>query len=237
MAALLAETFFPAVIGVYYAYLRNQNTVVESVRRQVLPSVFAFLANSISRSLSSVQRGITYPLQLRQVRTNNTVEEDGAVEKCVDCIVLHEPPKREDIVADVIFIHGIHGSLDKTWKQGLWRNDRNNIQKAILDRSKSVEDFNIDILRTVNQLKRSSSSNYSNSPRKMSKMEDDFSNIFVENEIEEVQTENDEDDDGYSKCWPQDWLSKDCPNTRVIALNYTTDPNLWRPVWIRKRNR
>lgn len=41
----------------------------------------------------------------------------------------------------------------------------------------------------------------------------------------------------YSRCWPGDWLPQDCPGVRVIAVNYTTDPYLWRPIWIRKRNR
>lgn len=41
----------------------------------------------------------------------------------------------------------------------------------------------------------------------------------------------------YSRCWPGDWLPQDCPGVRVIAVNYTTDPYLWRPMWIRKRNR
>lgn len=41
----------------------------------------------------------------------------------------------------------------------------------------------------------------------------------------------------YSPCWPRDWLPKDCPGVRVIAVNYTTDPFLWRPVWITKRIR
>lgn len=41
----------------------------------------------------------------------------------------------------------------------------------------------------------------------------------------------------YSKCWPSDWLPLDCPGVRVIALNYKTDPYLWRPVWIKKRVR
>lgn len=44
-------------------------------------------------------------------------------------------------------------------------------------------------------------------------------------------------DQSYSKCWPGDWLPLDCPGVRVIALNYTTDPYLWRPVWIKKRIR
>lgn len=40
-----------------------------------------------------------------------------------------------------------------------------------------------------------------------------------------------------SRCWPRDWLPQDCPGARVIALNYTTDPYLWRPVWMNKRCR
>jgi hypothetical protein len=41
----------------------------------------------------------------------------------------------------------------------------------------------------------------------------------------------------YSRCWPRDWLPTDLPSARVIAINYTTDPYLWRPFWIQKRNR
>ncbi|XP_014240978.1 protein SERAC1 isoform X2 [Cimex lectularius] len=40
-----------------------------------------------------------------------------------------------------------------------------------------------------------------------------------------------------SVCWPKDWLPKDCPTARVIALNYTTDPYLWRPFFFSKHNR
>ncbi|XP_077300369.1 uncharacterized protein LOC143921116 [Arctopsyche grandis] len=32
-----------------------------------------------------------------------------------------------------------------------------------------------------------------------------------------------------SNCWPQDWLPIDCPNARVISINYTTF--LWNPIW------
>jgi hypothetical protein len=40
-------------------------------------------------------------------------------EKCVSCDVLYDPSP-EPIRADVIFIHGLHGSLENTWKQGVW---------------------------------------------------------------------------------------------------------------------
>ena len=44
-------------------------------------------------------------------------------------------------------------------------------------------------------------------------------------------------DPNYSKCWPGDWLPIDCPGVRVIALNYTTDQHLWRPLWKKKEAR
>lgn len=53
----------------------------------------------------------------------------------------------------------------------------------------------------------------------------------------EVEQDNNNENEPYSKCWPRDWLPKDCPGVRVIALNYTTDPYLWRPPWVTKRNR
>ena len=61
-------------------------------------------------------------------------------EKCVTCDVLYDP-NPEPVRADVVFIHGLHGSLDKTWKQGVWdvRKIRTvsvrqrNVQPATLD--------------------------------------------------------------------------------------------------------
>jgi hypothetical protein len=46
-------------------------------------------------------------------------EDTSEPEKCVSCDVLYDPSP-EPIRADVIFIHGLHGSLEKTWKQGVW---------------------------------------------------------------------------------------------------------------------
>jgi hypothetical protein len=72
----------------------------------------------------------------QQAATVDTAEPD----KCVTCDVLYDPSP-EPIRADVIFIHGLHGSLDKTWKQGVWdvRKVRTvpvrqrNVQPATLD--------------------------------------------------------------------------------------------------------
>lgn len=41
----------------------------------------------------------------------------------------------------------------------------------------------------------------------------------------------------YSTCWPRDWIKVDFPGARVISINYTSDPYLWRPLWIRENKR
>jgi hypothetical protein len=54
---------------------------------------------------------------------------------------------------------------------------------------------------------------------------------------DDMEQNNNDEKEPYSKCWPRDWLPQDCPGVRIIALNYTTDPYLWRPLWVTKRNR
>ena len=44
-------------------------------------------------------------------------------ERCVDLVVLAEPPPGVPIRADIVLIHGLHGSLVNTWKQGLWNSE------------------------------------------------------------------------------------------------------------------
>ncbi|XP_048485890.1 uncharacterized protein LOC105388217 [Plutella xylostella] len=41
----------------------------------------------------------------------------------------------------------------------------------------------------------------------------------------------------YSPCWPKDWLQVDFPNARIISINYTSDPYLWRPLWVKECKR
>jgi len=53
------------------------------------------------------------------IQRSDQVQQAAEPEKCVQCDVLYDPSP-EPIRADVIFIHGLHGSLDKTWKQGIW---------------------------------------------------------------------------------------------------------------------
>ncbi|XP_017777779.1 PREDICTED: uncharacterized protein LOC108563574 [Nicrophorus vespilloides] len=235
--ALLTDSLLPTVVGAYYAYLRNQKSVLENVRRQILPAVWAVVANYLSRSLSSVQRGIIYPLTFVPIKSSGLEIEcetdEEPPEKCVNCIVLSEPDG--DIQADVIFIHGLHGSLGNTWKQGLWRHPKHKLsQNKAMGHSQSTGDLPEATTSTHKSLKRSVSGNPLVPPNKIAKrtIDDCIDNDFVVLKNEDVPVKQE-----YTPCWPQEWLPKDCPGIRVIALNYTTDTHLWRPVWIKKRKR
>lgn len=48
--------------------------------------------------------------------------------KCCTINILAEPPPGQPIRADIVFIHGLHGSLVNTWKQGLWENERKPVE-------------------------------------------------------------------------------------------------------------
>lgn len=183
---------------------------------------------------------ITYPLTAIQkgqtVDTRPTVDEaidDEKPEKSVECLVLTHP---KHITADVIFIHGLHGSLEKTWRQGDWRHDNHQLKKTTIERRMSTGDIDSDRQRNIS-LKRSCSDIYSCAPNKVSKTQTGGFDREVDFE-ENMETCGEEArQQQYSKCWPKDWLPLDCPGVRAISLNYTTDPYLWRPVWIKKRNR
>lgn len=235
--SVLARTVFPAVVGVY-SYLRNPKVAVENVGTQILPAVLAFLANSISRSLASVQRGITFPLSLRVIKRESRqpmiLYEDDSPEKSVECCVLSEPATREEIIADVIFIHGLHGGLNKTWRQGQRKREKNRITLENVQRNNSEAD--VKVPRRKTSLKRSVSDVSYFFPSKVAKTNDNACITHENDESSEEVISSESEEDNYSNCWPRDWLPKDCPGARVIALNYTTDI-LWRPAWMKKRNR
>lgn len=154
--------------------------------------------------------------------------EDDTPEKSVECCVLAAPASREEIIADVIFIHGLHGGLNKTWRQGQRKSEKNRVTLEDVQKT-----FDPKTSRRKTSLKRSVSEVSFFFPSKVAKINGNAC-ITHEEACEEVMEEVEEE--GYSDCWPRDWLPKDCPGVRVIAVNYTTDI-LWRPAWIKKRNR
>ncbi|XP_058466765.1 uncharacterized protein LOC131439585 [Malaya genurostris] len=282
--------------------------------RGLLTTLFAFAANTVSMSLSSVQvaHRIDPLLRVIKLRKNtsvagrNALEADGkqslatgrgrrhtdaasqeVPDKCVELVVLAEPPTGQPIRADVVLIHGLHGSLVNTWKQGLWnsegklehferppkppirppkrqRHSRANLfaPPHVSKKPKFEEEWSDDDSRCNDGIETTS---YSFAKRRFTyecgepnkvhfademeysfptfrlRIEEEQSNRisqgFTEKRYHGKRKSRVKKDESWSPCWPGDWLPLDCPGVRVIALNYTTDPYLWRPVWITKRHR
>ncbi|KAL0852734.1 hypothetical protein ABMA27_012560 [Loxostege sticticalis] len=211
----------------------------------------------------------------------------------VECQVLHQPAQHR---IDVIFVHGLCGSLGNTWRQGDWRAkyemepskvallrpstcqciegkkhfDTNAVSfkdiddkyykdiKKILpndDEFTSEKFFNNNLLDQVEIL-----DNYETQAqfvRDLFENENRISETEVKCEDSEVEVSVSEVncecrvnegrqcevgcgcvcDECYSTCWPRDWIKEDYPDARVISINYTSDPYLWRPLWIKQCKR
>lgn len=138
--------------------------------------------------------------------------------------------------------------MERTWKQGMWElKDQNSSGRILLRKSSSASSFNHLQVRDVHRQHSDTdlaASYKEESDTDTEKTTTDGGNdtITGSNEVvlcgrEECDKDKKEKERKTSKCWPKDWLPLDCPGVRVIALNYTTDPYLWRPVWINKRCR
>lgn len=171
----------------------------------------------------------------------------NGLEKSVSCDVIVEPSSGSEHRADVIFIHGLHGSLNKTWRQGTWNvkkvsngvtyQRRESTTESTLDSDDEDDDDNI---FQVNSRKRSFTQPMNCPeccPTKKASMEEGVLPSEDGHCCAKTHEKTNSSGEGVSKCWPQDWLPNDCPGVRVIALNYTTDPYLWRPVWVKQRKR
>lgn len=207
-------------------------------------------------------------------------------EKCVTLNVLAEPPEGVPIRADIVLIHGLHGSLVNTWKQGQWNSAGRRVRferppkppvrppkRPKYSRAKHIPPSHHKKrarfeLPTINEhyMKHEPEQQdddrlYESKKQKVtyicdepgdSEFVDEVEFSFptyrfrIEDDIEEphhIQAEYPNKKSAtrkgetFSKCWPGEWLPLDCPGVRVIAVNYTTDPYLWRPIWVRKRNR
>ncbi|XP_066248528.1 protein SERAC1 [Euwallacea similis] len=239
--------------------------VLYTFTNHLVPALAAFLANSLSRSLAPLQRiplnipsGVVRIRLKRATRSQPAIteslaeashieqcllEEEKSVnaDPCVDCSVLYEPAEGE-VAADVIFVHGLHGGLDRTWRQGTWRVNNPKLKDLTPVRRRSTDDFYVPIKQDQQlkegRLKRTLTRIYTTVPKKIARTKDGKDEPDRRERIEEEMEymEEPENVENFSGCWPKDWLPQDCPNVRVLAINYTTDV-LWRPMWQKMKAR
>ncbi|CAG9853714.1 unnamed protein product [Phyllotreta striolata] len=225
---ILLKSIFPPISSMCCMIFRNPHATYQNVRHQLFPTLVAFIANTLSNSLASVQN-LSLPVTLRITKDHDGCERavisddataDVETERSVECVVLHEP---EQIAVDVVFIHGLHGGLDKTWKQGTWRTRRHKlVNQTPVRRRSTANDFYVPT--NGHQIK-TWLDVYSKIPNKVHLRE----NKGECTDIEMIGKD-------FSECWPKDWLPKDCPDARIIAVNYTTDV-LWTLTWTKQRRR
>lgn len=122
------------------------------------------------------------------------------------------------------------GSSNNTWKQGEWEYKPQTNHKFIkIKRHEGNNTFNTNN-RHHHHRRNQHHHNH----------DDHQTNAFIEEVRDSTDTANTTNKlfiDSITECWPKDWLPYDCPDVRISAINYDTDPHLWRPIWYPNRKR
>ncbi|XP_044761831.1 uncharacterized protein LOC123319051 isoform X2 [Coccinella septempunctata] len=232
--AIVTRAVLPTVFNLYYSLLRNQQILVDNICNHILPSILAFIVNTISSSLQTSRQEITYVAQDGREEGHNeiTIETNAeGAERSVELSILHEP--EGEIEADIIFIHGLHGGLGRTWTQGQWRHENHKLKDQLPTTAPTGEMF---VPPKKQSLTGTILSIYHARAKENRKRSRDFEYIETREEWNIDEMVGERCDENLSDCWPRDWIKLDVPGARVMALNYDTDV-LWCPIWLKQRKR
>ncbi|KAK3919092.1 Protein SERAC1 [Frankliniella fusca] len=171
------------------------------------------------------------------------------------------PPYRsnEDHKADIVFIHGLLGTIFITWRQ----RDPIKIEYPTMDNTPSKPTFWSNLFSTIGlngsdkvedtksetpETSHLNTQQYKNHLLDIRKEElemlgKDFEYVLADLPIAasrskeepysltgvESLREESLNKFQYSRCWARDWLPQDCPNVRVLGINYTSTLSQWFP--------
>lgn len=125
------------------------------------------------------------------------------------------------------------GSVNNTWKQGEWEYKPQTNHKFINIKRHEENNNN-------NNNKNHNSRHHHYRHHNHHQHRQQHTNAFIEDVRDSSDTASAANKlfiDSITECWPKDWLPYDCPNVRISAINYDTDPHLWRPIWYPSRKR
>ncbi|KAJ8961428.1 hypothetical protein NQ318_014675 [Aromia moschata] len=150
----------------------------------------------------------------------------------------------EDHKVDIVFIHGLLGGVFYTWRQ---RNKGPNIMRLLSKKKQRKDSVLPQVDIEVDELEvEKTTKSFFRSLREQIDVEDvhkDFEVVWDDIPIKtNVTAEGPYTGSGknclpkqektcyYTQCWPKDWLSEDCPNLRIIGINYDTSLSMWAPI-------
>ncbi|CAH0698371.1 unnamed protein product [Spodoptera exigua] len=185
----------------------------------------------------------------------------------VECVELYTPPAHAHQL-DVIFVHGLYGSLGNTWRQGEWRTKYKLDPTRVPLRNHEAAPCSCTQGAQLGAQHSSQLAAYESKLHELYK--EAMRGDHYEAQAKFVTQLYHGDcqpasgapaapsecrcvggagarrcqagcgcicDACYSQCWPRDWIKEDFPGARVISVNYTSDPYLWRPLWVKGNKR
>ncbi|XP_067008615.2 protein SERAC1 isoform X2 [Anabrus simplex] len=141
----------------------------------------------------------------------------------------------EPVKVDVVFVHGLLGGVLVTWRQ---RDRSSRAEKLTKPQEIPVpDDFKMSDEKTQEYMLEVSAQKH----EEWEEIGQDFETVMPDSpENTNVQAtgpfilqrnqKSSLQSDKYTRCWPMDWLPKDCSNLRILGVNYDTKLTLWSPM-------